>query len=557
MTEAAEGWGDGLPFRDAEVLSILAAARAEAASEIPRRQMALRACLQKIDGRTRRVLILRYVQERSAAEIATRMKTSGDGIRRQLFRIRAALATCIEAGLGNTGIAPAADAASADTPAALSDRYLDGGLPPEDEKRLAAWLREDAAHARAFVRLAILHDQLRATLREEVSGGVPLEAAAAGRGARGGRLRRVALVAGMLIPASIAALLLARRNAGLAVPPAMLAAATDACWSDPGADRILRGGGLPPGRIRLPSGVAEFRLGAGASAAVLGPAEFEIPGPRRFVLRRGRLLVRNRSKDARVVVETPGVTLAGLEADLAVAAGPGLHVFAASLRGAIVATVDDEPTFVDAGGAVRVGDDRRPIPVPPRLDDFAPLLALPPADVDPAVNRLLDPGFEYGLDPDGEAPRPGGPAWRGTPGHVDLAAGAGVNGSAAARVRARGSNAWPQIAQAIGIGPLHGRTVIASIRALQPADDPLRGVQCAVLRVVFRDAAGGEIGGAERRFLWEDDPVGRFLPARLAARAPEKATAIHVQAMLNAGGLGTGTVLFDDARLAWPPPPPR
>jgi hypothetical protein len=437
---------------------------------------------------------------------------------------------------------------------ALASRHLDGGLDAGGQARLAAWIKADPANARAFARQAVLHDQLRAALRYEASADMPPEAAEAGRRAGARRFRLVSAgAAAVFLLALAAGLLVARRGAGFAAPPAMLEAAADARWDDPDVDLVLRGGGLPAGPMRLQSGVAEFRLGAGATAAVLGPAEFEVAGPLRLVLRRGRILMRCPSKDSRFVVETPGVTLAGLGAEFVVGAGPGLHVFAASLRGALVVTVDDEPTAVEAGGAVRVGEGRKPVRAAPRLDDFAALLRAPAApDVVPD-NLLADPGFESGCASNDEEPRPGGPAWRGTPGHVDILFGSGRNGTAALRIRALGNRLWPWAGQTVAAVPLAGRRVTASVRAQQPADDPLRGRQCAILKLYFRDAAGRETAYAERRFLWGDDAVGAFVEARLATVAPAEAASVQLQVMLNACGLATGTVLFDDARLAVAP----
>lgn len=436
----------------------------------------------------------------------------------------------------------------------LTSRQLDGGLDADGQVRLIAWIKADPANARAFARAAVLHDQLRAALRYDASGGTSFEQSVAGRRARDRRVRLVYLgAAAVFLVALVIGLLLPRPGAGAATPPAMLGAATDARWADPDVELLLRGGELPAGPLHLQSGVAELRLGAGATAAVLGPAELEVAGPLRLMLRRGRLLARCPSKDSRFVVETPGVTLAGLGAEFVVGAGPGLQVFAASLRGALVVTVDGETTAVEAGGAVRVGDGHRPVKAAPRLDDFAALLRAPASPGGAPENLLADPGFESGCAPNNAEPVPGGPAWRGTPGHADILPGAGRNGTAALRIRAMGNRLWPWAGQTVTAVPLAGRMVTASVRARQPADDPLRGRQCAILKLYFQDAAGREMAYAERRFLWEDDPVDAFVEARLATVAPPGAVSAQIQVMLNACGLGTGTVLFDDACLAVAP----
>jgi hypothetical protein len=216
-------------------------------------------------------------------------------------------------------------------------------------------------------------------------------------------------------------------------------------------------------------------------------------------------------------------------------------------------TVDGEPTFLEAGQGVRVGDGRHPRLVAPRPGEFAALRfpgssAFEGARLSP--DRLVDPGFESGCGSEDEASGADGPAWRGTAGHVEVVGDAGRDGSRAIRIRARGSRAWPKVRQEVATGPLAGQWVIASVRARQPSDDLLRERQCAVLCVVFRDASGGEVAAAERRFLWADDPVDCYIPGRLVVRAPAEAVAIDFQVMLNAAGLATGTVLLDDARLS-------
>jgi len=95
--------GDRHVFCDEEVLRILAGAHAETAEEIPRRQMALRACLQKLEGRARLVLELRYVQDMKAAEIARRLGTTDDNVWVLLHRIRRSLAGCVDEALGAPG----------------------------------------------------------------------------------------------------------------------------------------------------------------------------------------------------------------------------------------------------------------------------------------------------------------------------------------------------------------------------------------------------------------------------------------------------------------------
>ena len=60
------------------------------------RRIALRACLERIEGRRRRVLEMRYGENAKVSEIAQRLGMSSDGVSVMLHRIRSVLYGCIQ-----------------------------------------------------------------------------------------------------------------------------------------------------------------------------------------------------------------------------------------------------------------------------------------------------------------------------------------------------------------------------------------------------------------------------------------------------------------------------
>ena len=79
-----------------ELLSQLADTIAKQADGRSDRREALEACLDELPTRSRRLLDLRYVGERSAAEIAREIGSTSGSVRVLLTRVRTALANCIE-----------------------------------------------------------------------------------------------------------------------------------------------------------------------------------------------------------------------------------------------------------------------------------------------------------------------------------------------------------------------------------------------------------------------------------------------------------------------------
>ena len=73
------------------------AATAERRGELfEQRQRAMRGCLKKLDARQREALHAKYSLALSIAELAARLSSTAEGVKKLLFRARRALFSCIE-----------------------------------------------------------------------------------------------------------------------------------------------------------------------------------------------------------------------------------------------------------------------------------------------------------------------------------------------------------------------------------------------------------------------------------------------------------------------------
>ncbi len=95
--------------RDRLVLSETALTKLEQAlesvePEVEERRAALKVCLEKIQGRRRQVLEMRYSQNAKVADIAQRFGMSADGVFVMLHRIRTVLYGCIRRQLTKEGV---------------------------------------------------------------------------------------------------------------------------------------------------------------------------------------------------------------------------------------------------------------------------------------------------------------------------------------------------------------------------------------------------------------------------------------------------------------------
>ena len=92
--------------------------------------------------------------------------------------------------------------------------------------------------------------------------------------------------------------------------------------------------------------------------------------------------------------------------------------------------------------------------------------------------------------------------------------------------------------------------MLASVKALQTASDPLSGTQRVILKLIFTDASGRHLGQAERHFLRAGTAVDQFVEGRIAAEAPAGTMAVKWEVLLNASRLPTGSIVVDAASLA-------
>lgn len=93
---------DRLVLSEAALIQ-LADALERVEDEAEERRMALRSCLEQIEGRRRTVLEMRYGENIKVAAIAEQLNMSADGVSVMLHRIRAALFDCIQRQMSKLG----------------------------------------------------------------------------------------------------------------------------------------------------------------------------------------------------------------------------------------------------------------------------------------------------------------------------------------------------------------------------------------------------------------------------------------------------------------------
>ncbi|MEY4482570.1 MAG: hypothetical protein RL693_22 [Verrucomicrobiota bacterium] len=341
--------------------------------------------------------------------------------------------------------------------------------------------------------------------------------------------------------AILLALFLEKRQTASPASFVTLTAATNAQWSDPNVELSLRSGEMVKGPLKLESGKAEFLLIDGAIAVMEGPAVVRFAERKLIVVESGKLFCSCPTPQSRLSVKTPETEIVDLGTEFAVEARLDKSTRVAVLSGE-VKVGNKQTRLLRKGEAVEIrGDGIMAIqPLPP--DAFSELLMISPV-VSEAVlhgeNVLRDPGFANGLAAD---------TWSGTEGYVAADSQGGRSGGVI-RIDARGHRFWPQCRQKLATGDISGRLVIGSVYAMHPSSDALKESQSAMLKIVFTNAEGREFAFALRRFLNAGQPTDRYVQAQVAAFAPEGTKAVQFQLMLNARGLKTGSVYFDDASL--------
>ena len=403
----------------------------------------------------------------------------------------------------------------------------DGTISEADHQQLQESLR-DSAEAR---RLWFLFNDIEAGLA-----GAPLVMAATERVMPAWRWWWAA-AAGLAI--FVGLLVFGPRKSS--VPVAVLSAATDARWSDPNVELTLRGGELPAGPMRLEAGVAEFVFASGAISVVEGPAVFEPVAADRLLLQSGRAMGRCATATAKLTIVTPNAAVTDLGTEFGVAIGADQQTRVAVMKGAVELLAGQRPQRLQAGETMAVNVGGEMVKSDFVVAEFAKMATLLRADDLPMrgeLSRLKDAGM---TTPPADDPSQ---VWHGTAGCI------GQNAAGKFRIRAKGNRLWPLIWQDVVTGDIAGRVVVASARAMQPGDDPLSGLQNAIIKVTFLDEAGREFAKAERHFLRSSGPREQWVLGRIAAIAPAGTARVQFQVLLNARGLRTGSLWFNDPALA-------
>ena len=85
-----------------EIIDSITEAYVDIQPEVDDRLDALRACMEQLSERHRRVIDLRYSRQLSQDDIAARVGSNGRAINAMLFRIRTALRDCVNKHMGDT-----------------------------------------------------------------------------------------------------------------------------------------------------------------------------------------------------------------------------------------------------------------------------------------------------------------------------------------------------------------------------------------------------------------------------------------------------------------------
>ena len=211
----------------------------------------------------------------------------------------------------------------------------DGTISPEDHDRLSALLKESAEARREWFAFqdseaALLSWAQREAVRSEE--GVEIESAASGRADRRAKWRYVgALAAGIAIGLAAWASWpkQTERDEATTSSVAVLSRGADMEW-----DRSLSvpalNAPLPPGLLRLQSGVAEIEFFQGARLCVEGPAEIRLVSAGEAFCRYGRFSAHVPPQARGFRIGTPKGDIVDLGTDFGLDlndASPELHVF--------------------------------------------------------------------------------------------------------------------------------------------------------------------------------------------------------------------------------------
>ncbi len=321
---------------------------------------------------------------------------------------------------------------------------------------------------------------------------------------------------------------------------AALVAVRNAIWSDPNIELALRGGELPDGMLRLEAGTAEFICVDGATIVLQAPSAARFVARKRVFVEYGRVFCRCPTPDSRLLIETATTEVLDLGTEFLVEARADQSTIVAVLSGEVQVGKSVQRRL-HQGESLEILSNGLLAVRPLSPDAFAELLRASPA-VDESVRRgrniLLDPGFEDGLSDR---------TWSGTEANISAVRTGGRVGNAV-QVAAGGFAEFPQCRQKTERGDYEGRLIVASVWGA-PSESHLSSRQSALLKMVFEDESGREIGFAMRPFLGSQSQPHQFQRAEVAAIAPPGTKRMQIQLMLRAARQSSGAVVFDDASL--------
>jgi len=443
----------------------------------------------------------------------------------------------------------------------LADRHFDGLLDRAESVELGQMVSSDGEIAADLARRAVFFYQMRSVLRLErdygarASGGPGQDRSTDGAGPGTWAGRAAGILVAVALGAAVAGWFFPRNPLEQENPFAEMTAAVGCVWSDPNVEFALRHGSLPPGPLELVAGRLELRFASGGTAIIEGPATFEPIAADGLRVFEGSARCRCPEPGTELRVETPSGTIVDLGTEFALNVEPGHRTRVAVLEGKVRLDTTGSETLAsrlmeageamsfDLSGAATADEDFLQT-----VAETAGFGSFEARGLAGGQNLLADGSFES--DAGGQEGRFEAGPWIGSASYVTQVSSPTADGKRAVRIASLGNRYWPLVGQTVATGDIAGRTVIASVRALQTAGDPLLGTQRVILKLIFADASGRDLGQAERHFLRAGSAVNQFVEGRIAAVAPPGTLAVKWQVLLNASGLPTGSIVVDAATLA-------
>lgn len=102
IAEAYRNQGRRPVIFSSDILDSISEAYVDLQPEVDDRLDALRACMERLSDRHRRVIELRYARQLSQDDIAAQVGSNGRAVNAMLFRIRTALRDCVNKGMEDT-----------------------------------------------------------------------------------------------------------------------------------------------------------------------------------------------------------------------------------------------------------------------------------------------------------------------------------------------------------------------------------------------------------------------------------------------------------------------